>query len=51
MSGLWQVSGRSDLDYESFYLDTWYVKNWFPWHDPIILFKTIDVVLRRAGAH
>lgn len=52
MTGLWQVSGRSDLDYDSrVYLDTWYVKNWSLWHDQIILFKTIDVVLRRAGAY
>lgn len=52
MTGLWQVSGRSDLDYDSrVYLDTWYVKNWSLWYDQIILFKTIDVVLRRAGAY
>ncbi len=52
MTGLWQVSGRSDLDYDiRVYLDTWYVKNWSLWHDQIILFKTIDVVLRRAGAY
>lgn len=52
MTGLWQVSGRSDLDYDTrVYLDTWYVKNWSLWHDQIILFKTIDVVLRRAGAY
>jgi undecaprenyl-phosphate galactose phosphotransferase len=52
MTGLWQVSGRSDLDYDiRVYLDTWYVKNWSLWHDQIILFKTIGVVLRRAGAY
>jgi Undecaprenyl-phosphate galactose phosphotransferase WbaP len=52
MTGLWQVSGRNDLDYDSrVYLDTWYVKNWSLWHDQIILFKTIDVVFRRAGAY
>lgn len=52
MTGLWQVSGRSDLDYDArVYLDSWYVKNWSLWHDQIILFKTIDVVLRRAGAY
>ena len=51
MTGLWQVSGRSDLDYESrVYLDTWYVKNWSLWHDLIILFKTVRVVLDRHGA-
>lgn len=51
MTGLWQVSGRSDLDYDTrVYLDTWYVKNWSLWHDQIILLKTIDVVFRGAGA-
>ena len=52
MTGLWQVSGRSDLDYDiRVYLDTWYVKNWSLWHDQIILLKTIDVVFRGSGAH
>lgn len=52
MTGLWQVSGRNDLDYDTrVYLDTWYVKNWSLWHDQIILFKTISVVLNRAGAY
>ncbi|PUE50652.1 UDP-phosphate galactose phosphotransferase [Limnohabitans sp. 2KL-1] len=52
MTGLWQVSGRNDLDYDTrVYLDTWYVKNWSLWHDQIILFKTISVVMNRAGAY
>jgi undecaprenyl-phosphate galactose phosphotransferase len=52
MTGLWQVSGRSDLDYDSrVYLDTWYVKNWSLWHDMIILFKTVRVVTDRSGAY
>ena len=52
MTGLWQVSGRSDLDYDTrVYLDTWYVKNWSLWHDQIILLKTLDVVFRGSGAH
>ncbi|HGZ0508419.1 TPA: undecaprenyl-phosphate galactose phosphotransferase WbaP, partial [Klebsiella pneumoniae] len=47
MTGLWQVSGRSDVDYETrVYLDAWYVKNWSMWNDIAILFKTISVVLR-----
>jgi Undecaprenyl-phosphate galactose phosphotransferase WbaP len=51
MTGLWQVSGRSDLDYDSrVYLDTWYVKNWSLWYDQIILFKTVVVVFKRVGA-
>ncbi|WP_218793503.1 sugar transferase, partial [Klebsiella pneumoniae] len=41
MTGLWQVSGRSDVDYETrVYLDAWYVKNWSMWNDIAILFKT-----------
>lgn len=52
MTGLWQVSGRSDVDYETrVYLDAWYVKNWSMWNDIAILFKTIGVVLNKDGAY
>ncbi|HBQ3897212.1 TPA: undecaprenyl-phosphate galactose phosphotransferase WbaP [Klebsiella pneumoniae] len=52
MTGLWQVSGRSDVDYETrVYLDAWYVKNWSMWNDIAILFKTVGVVLRKDGAY
>lgn len=52
MTGLWQVSGRSDVDYETrVYLDAWYVKNWSMWNDIAILFKTITVVLKKDGAY
>ena len=52
MTGLWQVSGRSDMSYEKrVYLDTWYVKNWSLWYDLVILFKTINVVIARSGAY
>ena len=52
MTGLWQVSGRSDVDYETrVYLDAWYVKNWSMWNDIAILFKTVTVVLRKDGAY
>ena len=52
MTGLWQVSGRSDVDYETrVYLDTWYVKNWSLWYDIAILFKTIRVVMGNKGAY
>ena len=52
MTGLWQVSGRNDVDYESrVYLDAWYVKNWNLWTDIVILFKTVGVVLQRDGAY
>ncbi|MBS0894958.1 undecaprenyl-phosphate galactose phosphotransferase WbaP [Tatumella sp. JGM130] len=52
MTGLWQVSGRSDVDYETrVYFDAWYVKNWSMWNDIAILFKTVGVVLKRDGAY
>lgn len=52
LTGLWQVSGRSDLNYDQrVRLDTWYVRNWTPWHDIAILLKTIPAVLFRRGAY
>ena len=52
MTGLWQVSGRNDVDYATrVYLDGWYVKNWSLWYDIAIMFKTIGVVLHRDGAY
>ncbi len=51
LTGLWQVSGRSDTSYaHRVQLDTWYVKNWTVWHDIAILAKTIPAVLKREGA-
>lgn len=52
ITGLWQVSGRNDIDYSTrVYLDSWYVKNWSLWYDIAILFKTVGVVFRREGAY
>jgi undecaprenyl-phosphate galactose phosphotransferase len=52
MTGLWQVSGRNNVDYDTrVYFDAWYVKNWSLWNDIVILFKTISVVIRRDGAY
>ena len=51
ITGLWQVSGRSGVDFDSrVNLDIWYVKNWSLWLDIIILFKTIKVVIKNDGA-
>jgi Undecaprenyl-phosphate galactose phosphotransferase WbaP len=51
ITGLWQVSGRSDTSFSyRISLDTWYVRNWNLWLDVIILLKTFSVVLRREGA-
>jgi undecaprenyl-phosphate galactose phosphotransferase len=52
LTGLWQVSGRSDMSYaRRVQLDVWYVRNWSLWHDIAILFKTIPAVFLRRGAH
>ncbi|WP_112122703.1 undecaprenyl-phosphate galactose phosphotransferase WbaP [Haemophilus influenzae] len=52
MTGLWQVSGRNNIDYNTrVYFDSWYVKNWSLWNDIAILFKTVNVVLKRGGAY
>ena len=52
ISGLWQVSGRNDVDYDKrVRLDTWYVLNWSVWLDITILFKTLSVVLKKEGAY
>jgi UDP-galactose-lipid carrier transferase len=52
ITGLWQISGRSDVSYERrVRLDCWYVKNWTIWHDIAILAKTIPVVLNCKGAY
>jgi len=52
ISGLWQISGRNDIDYETrVTLDSWYVRNWSLWYDLVILFKTVRVVFRGSGAY
>ncbi len=52
ITGLWQVSGRSDTDYDfRIKMDKWYVRNWSLWLDLVILIKTIKVVLFREGAY
>lgn len=52
ITGLWQISGRSDLDYERrVSLDTWYVRNWTLWYDIFILFKTALTVPGKVGAY
>ena len=51
VTGLWQVSGRSELSFdERIELETFYAQNWSFWLDIKILFKTIGVVLRKQGA-
>ncbi len=52
MTGLWQVSGRSNLGFdEMVMLDIYYVENWSPGLDISILFRTIPKVLIGEGAY
>lgn len=51
VTGLWQVSGRSDTDYaRRVALDSYYVLNWSPWMDIWILVRTVYAVLLMRGA-
>ena len=52
LTGLWQVSGRSDLTWEeSVRLDLRYVDNWCLGQDAAILRRTVRAVLRGRGAY
>ncbi|HTN63322.1 MAG TPA: sugar transferase, partial [Devosia sp.] len=51
ITGLWQVSGRSDVDYDQrVRLDSQYVREWSFAGDLIILVKTVKVVVARTGS-
>ncbi len=50
ITGLWQVSGRSNVKFsDRLRMDSWYVRNWNLWQDMVILFKTIGVVLGKGA--
>ena len=52
LTGLWQVSGRSDLSFDEMVkLDLYYAENWSLAMDIMILLKTIPAVLKREGAY
>lgn len=52
ITGLWQVSGRSDLTFdECVRLDLFYIENWSVAYDLFILLKTIPAVLKGRGAY
>ena len=52
VTGLWQVSGRSEVSFEErLELDVYYVRNWSPWIDLYILARTAWVVLFARGAY
>jgi exopolysaccharide biosynthesis polyprenyl glycosylphosphotransferase len=52
ITGLWQVSGRSNLTFEEMVLlDIYYIENWSPWLDMEILLRTVPAVLLARGAY
>ncbi len=52
LTGLWQVSGRSNTTYaERVRLDTHYVRSWSIWMDLVILARTVWVVISGNGAY
>ncbi len=52
ITGLWQVSGRSELFFEErIALDDYYVRNWTLWLDLVILFRSIKVLFSGKGAY
>jgi Undecaprenyl-phosphate galactose phosphotransferase WbaP len=51
LTGLWQVSGRSDTSYaRRVFLDEWYILNWSFWYDIVILIRTCWIVASGKGA-
>ena len=49
---IWQVSGRADLDFETWVaMDIEYIENWSLWLDLKLLAKTIPAVLSGRGAY
>jgi len=52
ISGLWQVSGRSDTTYaQRLQFDEFYVRNWSPWLDMHILARTVTAMCGSRGAY
>lgn len=52
LTGLWQISGRSDLSWEeSVRLDLYYVENWSLAGDLVIIWRTVKVLLKPHGAY
>jgi lipopolysaccharide/colanic/teichoic acid biosynthesis glycosyltransferase len=52
ITGLWQVSGRSNTSYEErLQLVAYYVRNWSLWLDIYLLLRTVRIVLFGRGAY
>jgi lipopolysaccharide/colanic/teichoic acid biosynthesis glycosyltransferase len=51
ITGVWQVSGRTNVAFRRWMaMDVWYARNWSPFVDIWVLWKTIPAVIRREGA-
>jgi lipopolysaccharide/colanic/teichoic acid biosynthesis glycosyltransferase len=52
LTGLWQISGRAELEWEeAVRLDLRYVENWSLALDALITWKTLFIVAKRSGAY
>jgi Undecaprenyl-phosphate galactose phosphotransferase WbaP len=52
LTGLWQVSGRSDTDYaDRISYDTYYIQSWSVWLDLWVLYRTPGVIFKGKGAY
>jgi len=52
ITGLWQISGRSDASFSNLLRwDIWYINNWSLWLDLTIILKSIPVVIKGKGAY
>jgi lipopolysaccharide/colanic/teichoic acid biosynthesis glycosyltransferase len=52
LTGLWQVSGRSDVTYdERVRLDMYYIRNWSIWLDLQLILQTLPAVIKGRGAY
>jgi lipopolysaccharide/colanic/teichoic acid biosynthesis glycosyltransferase len=52
LTGLWQVSGRSNLTFDEMVrLDLYYAEHWSPWLDIKIMLRTLPAVLTGRGAY
>jgi len=52
ITGMWQVSGRSDVSFEEWVkLDVYYIENWTFWLDIKIILRTVRIVITGRGAY
>jgi exopolysaccharide production protein ExoY len=52
LTGLWQISGRSDIGYdERVALDKQYVQTWTVFIDFMIVMRTVTVMIGKSGAY